>query len=197
MSKTMKKLAFILTVLFLCTKCASVKNSTPQLTVVASPCEYEFDNISDIRVDDILFNDKNSVALALLPKVNSLLSNVSDTTMLEYSINLKLKNLTADTLCLKQFRYTLYVDKKIMDLGVIEDSITISPYHIEKYSLLIQSKVADYRKVFKDSKESANILKGLLGLNNQVVNSSLEITGIVYEVNEKELIDDNVKKIKF
>ena len=198
MSKAIGKYVFILFVLLLTTKCVSLKkNSIDVPIIVSNPCEYFFQDVSDVRLDNILFNDKNTVSLALLPKVNSLLSNVSDTTLLEYAVNLKLQNTTSDTLFLKRFNYSVYVDKKIMDQGIVEDSLVILPNRSTEYSLLMQTKISDYASVFQDPQESTNTLKGFLGLNNQVVKSSLEIDSVFYTINGQECVDGDKKKIKF
>lgn len=160
--------------------CLSLKQKAETEPLTEDICKYTYASISDIHIGDIAFNQDNSVSLALLPKVNAMLRRTSDSVAIEYTINLRINNLTGDSILLESFNYSLRYDSQLFDKGSIVDSLSIEPYQVLNYPLFIQTTLPKLIDISDDEEETLDIIKGALKLNNREVKESLELDSISY-----------------
>lgn len=172
-----------------------IGDSNPTETVESF--QYMFEYISDIKIGNIPFNDRNNVSIALLPKVNALLSNLTDSTNLECTINLNVYNPKSDSILLKKLNYTLLVDQKILAKDTLMDSIVFFPDAGNEYSLWIETNIQPYLNSFKDTSDATDVLKGFLHLNNRDVQTTLVLDSIEYSIKDEDFLDINGAKIRF
>lgn len=189
----MKRISFLLTLIFLAfASCDTAKQQIQGMYNMIN-CDYSYQSLNNISIAGI--NASNGISLANIPKVTSILAGTATSIPLDFTINLNVANNGTSAALLSALNYTITIDNIQFTKGALTENFEVPAASSRTLPLTVS---LDLKTLLSgESKNSAlGIVKNLLGMGTQESKVSLSLTPS-YNLGSTKIISPIPIKVDF